>query len=117
MSNQKHGFRNNYHPRTSWFEVIGKDIKFAFKDLKKRFKVGHKLPILLVFPDFPSKKTTIFKIADKLNYQITNKLHNNASVVMYFEDITHGDSNELTKYYKYKMNNILYTRFNYISHV
>jgi len=83
MSSQKHGFRNNYHPRTSWFEVLGKDIKFAFKDFKKRLKAGQKLPILLVYPDFPSKKTTIFKIADKLNYRITNQLHSDASVVMY----------------------------------
>jgi hypothetical protein len=98
MSKQKQGFRNNYHPRTSWFEVIGKDIKFAFRDLQKRFKLGHKLPILLVFPDFPSKKTTIFKIADKLNYRITNKLHQDASVVLYFEDITHGSSESLLKW-------------------
>jgi hypothetical protein len=105
MSSQKHGFRNNYHPRTSWFEVLGKDIKFAFKDFKKRLKAGHKLPILLVYPDFPSKKTTIFKIADKLNYRITNKLHKDASVVMYFEDITHGNSDSLIRWSKRKVLN------------
>ncbi|MEZ4798416.1 MAG: hypothetical protein R2809_01300 [Flavobacteriales bacterium] len=87
----KAGWRNNYNDKTKWIEVIGKDLKFAFGDLKKWLSNGGKLPSILVYPDFPSKKTTIFKIANRLGYRITNKLISNPEVVLYFEDQTFGE--------------------------
>lgn len=106
MSNQKKGWRNNYHPRTSWLEVIGKDLKFALADLKKRLENGGGLKSIVVYPDFPSKKTTIFKIANKLGYRLTNKAISSPDLVIYFEDITHGNTSSIKNIYKGKIINV-----------
>lgn len=86
----KKGWRNNYNDKLSWLEVIGKDVKFYFKDLIKRFRNQGKLPVIVTYPDFPSKRTTIFKIADALDFRITNKLVSNARVYIFFEDQTYS---------------------------
>ncbi len=106
MSNQKKGWRNNYHPRTSWLEVIGKDLKFAWTDFRKRLKNGGPLKSIVVYPDFPSKKTTIFKIANHLGYRLTNKAISNPDLVIYFEDITHGDTSHIRRIYKNDIINV-----------
>jgi hypothetical protein len=99
MKAYKKGWRNNYNSKLSFFEILGKDLKFYFKDLKKRSRNGGKLPVIVVSPDFPSKRTTIFKIADALNYRITNQLVAQPDLVLYFEDITHGSSKALYSFY------------------
>ena len=99
MKTYKRGWRNNYNSNLSIFEIVGKDVKFFFKDLKKRNSNKGTLPVIVVSPDFPSKRTTIFKIADALNYRITNQLVKNPDVVLYFEDITHGSSSALSAHY------------------
>lgn len=103
MKTYKKGWRNNYNSNLSVFEIIGKDVKFLFKDLKKRISNKGKLPVIVVSPDFPSKRTTIFKIADALNFRITNQWAKNPDVVLYFEDITHGSSEEIAKQYPNNM--------------
>jgi hypothetical protein len=99
MKSYKKGWRNNYNSNLSFFEILGKDIKFYFKDLKKKWRNGGRLPVIVVSPDFPSKRTTIFKIADALQYRITNHLVAKPDVVLYFEDITHGSSSALNTHY------------------
>lgn len=91
MTHKKTGWRNDYSARTSLFELIGKDVKYYVKDLRKRLANGGRLPVIVTYPDFPSKRTTIFKIADALNFRLTNKLIKNADIIIYFQDITHGD--------------------------
>lgn len=91
MTHKKTGWRNDYSTRTSLFELIGKDVKYYVKDLRKRLANGGRLPVIVTYPDFPSKRTTIFKIADALNFRLTNKLMKNADIIIYFQDITHGD--------------------------
>ncbi|MFO0359837.1 MAG: hypothetical protein ACK50N_05010 [Flavobacteriales bacterium] len=102
MKAYKKGWRNNYNASLSFFEIIGKDVKFFFKDSKKRIANRGKLPVIVVSPDFPSKRTTIFKIADALNFRLTNQLVKNPDVVLYFEDITHGNSDAVTQNYPNK---------------
>jgi hypothetical protein len=81
-----------------WTEVITKDISSAFLDLKNTLTKGSKKPIV-AYPDFPSKKTTLWKIANQLGYRLSNKLLPNPKLIIYFEDITHGSSDDLLKNY------------------
>lgn len=90
----KKAWRNNYNSKLSWFEVFGKEIKYFFKDIKKRWMNGGSLPTIVTFPDYPSKRTTIFKIADGLNYRLTNKLKSNASLYLFFHDDTFTQPSE-----------------------
>lgn len=92
-------WRNNYNKKTTLLEAIGKDIKFSLKDFSLWLKNGFQLQSIVVYPDFPSKKTTIFKIANHLGFRITNKLIRNPKLVIYFEDITHGATASLKQHY------------------
>ncbi len=87
-------------------EAFFKDILFGFSDFFLWLKNGGRLPVILVYPDFPSKKTTIRKIARELGFRITNKPIEKPEVVMYFEDVTHGSSQWLShKYPNFKIFN------------
>ncbi|MFM9985561.1 MAG: hypothetical protein ACKVOK_10045 [Flavobacteriales bacterium] len=77
-----------------WSEVITKDISSALRDLKNYLTKGPKKPIV-AFPDYPSKKTTLWKMANHLGSRLTNKRLPDPACVIYFEDITHGSSDEL----------------------
>jgi hypothetical protein len=93
------GWRNNYRASMPLPEVITKDVSFALRDSLKWLGNGGKLPVIVAWPDFPSKKTTLFKLAHKLGFRLTNKMVDNPSVVIYFEDVTLGSSLALKQKY------------------
>jgi hypothetical protein len=80
--------RNNYRDSMPYVERILKDITSLFHDGVSFLKNGGKLPIIVTYPDYPSKKTTIYKIAHLLNYRLTNMALSNPKVVVFFEDKT-----------------------------
>lgn len=88
MKKYRMGWRNNYRENMPWTECIAKDIQSAIRDFFVWLKGGFKLPIIVVYPDYPSKKTTIYKIAKSLNYRLTNKPLGRAELVIYFDDVT-----------------------------
>lgn len=77
-----------------WPEVIGKDLKFGLKNLALWFKNGGKLPTLVCYPDFPSKRTTIYKIASSTDLRLTNKQVKDPTCILFFEDSTTKASRE-----------------------
>lgn len=93
------GLRNNYRIDMPVAEVVLKDLKETAGDLKRWVSNGFNLPVIVVWPDFPSKRTTIFKIARLLGCRITNQLVKNPALVIYFDDSTSGNSDFLTKHY------------------
>ena len=82
------GFRNHYRKSMPLAEKLGKDIKFALKDLGKRLKNKGREKVIVTYPEFPSKRTTIFKIAELLGYRLTNKPLKHSEVVLFFHDET-----------------------------
>ena len=50
-------------------------------------------------PTYPSKKTTLSKIARLNKARLTNKFVSNPDVIIYFEDTTYGSANELRRKY------------------
>jgi hypothetical protein len=80
--------RNNYRDSMPFTERVLKDITSLFHDGNSFLKNGGKLPVIVTYPDYPSKKTTIHKIARWLNYRLTNKALTNPKVVVFFEDRT-----------------------------
>ncbi len=92
------GLRNNYRSTMPFAEALMKDIRFAFADGRK-WMHAFSLPVIVAYPDFPSKKTTLFKIANRLGYRLTNKTVKSPKVVVYFEDVTHGSSDDLRGLY------------------
>lgn len=99
MSSSFRGFRNHYRANMPWTEKLTKDIGFAWSDFLAWIKRGGKLPVVVAYPFFPSKKTTLFKIARTLNMRLTNKPVHDPLLVVYFEDATHGSSDFLKSTY------------------
>jgi hypothetical protein len=80
-------------------EVLMKDVQGLFFDALAWMKNGFSLPVLVVYPDYPSKKTTIVKIARALGYRITNKRLSRARHVLWFHDTTYASSELLVQSY------------------
>ncbi|MFM7727692.1 MAG: hypothetical protein ACKO7B_13380 [Flavobacteriales bacterium] len=97
MKKPRRGFRNRYRSNMPWSEVLLKDLQSLFTDTISWLLNGCRLPVLVVYPDYPSKKTTIYKISRKLRFRITNKRIQRASHVMWFHDTTHATSEVLVQ--------------------
>lgn len=93
------GLRNNYRKGMPFFEVIIKDIACLVREGYFFLKNGGKLPVWVAAPTYPSKKTTLSKIARMNGARLTNKLVKNPDAIIYFENATFGDSTELTNKY------------------
>ncbi len=95
----KTGLRINYRSSVPWMEVAAKEIKFAVQDFVFWIANGFKLPVVVAYPDFPSKRTTLYKIVKGQKMRLTNKLLVEPVCVVYFEDSTFGTSTELRNKY------------------
>ena len=69
-------------------ERIFKDIKHALRWLLQGFKGGFPPPTILVYPHYPSRRSTIYNLALHLGYNFTNKGHTHAQVAIYWEYLT-----------------------------
>jgi hypothetical protein len=102
MSQQLKGFRNRYRSNMPWSEVLLKDLQNLLFDVFSYFRNGFDLPILVAYPDYPSKKTTIYKICRKLGFRITNKKLKRANYILWFHDTTNASSELLVQHYPKK---------------
>ncbi len=83
----KRGWRNHYREGMPFTERVIKDLRSALSDLKSLVRHRGRLPVILTYPDYPSKRTTIAAIAKQLNSRLTNKPCR-ADVVLFFDDQT-----------------------------
>jgi len=102
MTQRRRGFRNRYRGNMPLTEVLLKDIQGLVLDTLSWIKNGFSLPVIVAYPDYPSKKTTIYKIARKLGYRITNKQLARAQHVLWFHDTTFASSELLVQRYPNK---------------
>ena len=90
-----------------FFEVIAKDISCLVREGIFFIQNGGKLPVWVAAPTYPSKKTTLSKIARMNKARLTNKLVANPDVIVYFENATYGSASALRrKYPKAKIINV-----------
>lgn len=90
---QKHylapmGIRNNYRKGMPFFEIILKDFIHLTLAVKHYIVGGFKTNNIYILPDYPSKKTSIFKAAKTLNYNLSNKRPKNAKLYISWNDET-----------------------------
>ncbi|MFM2316818.1 MAG: hypothetical protein RLZZ155_1150 [Bacteroidota bacterium] len=93
------GLRNNYRKGMPFFEVIIKDIACLIREGVYFIENGGKLPVWIAAPTYPSKKTTLSKIARMNGARLTNKLVSNPDVIVYFENATYGSASALRRKY------------------
>ena len=99
------GLFNNYRDNMPFIERLIKDIIYTILKIKYFFKNGLKNKTILVYPEFPNKRTTIFKIARRYNYNLTNNIKSNPDIIINWEDVTFKkDCPELLAFSKYVIN-------------
>lgn len=82
------GLRNHYRASMPLPEKLSKDLLGLLGDGVRWLKNGGRLPRIITYPDYPSKKTTIYKIAKELGFRLSNKPLNTSEAVLFFEDKT-----------------------------
>lgn len=82
------GIFNNYRSNMPLIERLIKDFKYLLFKIINFFKNGFKNKTILVYPEYPNKRTTIFKIAKLLNYNLTNNINAEYSLAINWEDVT-----------------------------
>ena len=88
-SNNKHrGFFNKYRKQMPVFETLIKDLSYAFISLKHYMGNGFKHKSILVYPHYPSRGSTIYKVGNQLGYNVTNKPSKNIQFAVYWEYLT-----------------------------
>lgn len=93
------GLRNNYRFGMPLPERIWKDVRCMLSDFAKRIRSGGRLPVIVCWPDLPSKRTTIMKIGNALSMRVTNHSPKGPSCVLWFDDATLGDPTSLVSKY------------------
>ena len=93
------GLRNNYRQGMPFFEVIVKDFACLIREGIYFIQNGGKLPVWVAAPTYPSKKTTLSKIARMNRVRLTNKMVANPEVIVYFENATYGSASSLRRKY------------------
>ncbi|MGY8926889.1 MAG: hypothetical protein ACKVJC_06305 [Flavobacteriales bacterium] len=99
------GLFNNYRSNMPLIERLIKDLKFVGLKAKHFFKNGFKNKTILVYPEFPNKRTTIFKIARHYNYNLTNNIKSKPDIIINWEDVTFkSNCPELQQFSKHVIN-------------
>lgn len=93
------GLRNNYRKGMPFFEVMTKDITCLIREGIYFIQNGGKLPVWVAAPTYPSKKTTLSKIARMNRVRLTNKMVTNPDVIIYFENATYGSAKAVQEKY------------------
>lgn len=80
----KRGVFNRYRKGMPWPEMLIKDASAA-GGILLQFVLGRSKRVLLVYPHFPSRGSTIFRIAHNLGYNVTNNISRAKRLAIYWE--------------------------------
>ena len=82
------GVFNRYRKGMPMAEILTKDIGFWMKKTSLFFKNGLKNNQIHIFPHYPSRGSTIYKVSQALNLNLSNKKLYNIKVAVYWEYLT-----------------------------
>ena len=77
------------------FEMLLKDISYLILWLKNYISNGFKNKTMLVYPHYPSRGSTIYKVGKHLKFNITNKPSKKIDIAVYWEYLTHREEFQL----------------------
>lgn len=89
------GFFNRYHKNMPLFESVMKDLNYGKLWLINYFRNGFKSRTMLVYPHYPSRGSTIYKIGKLLHFNITNNPKADAEWGIYWEYLTFREEYQL----------------------
>lgn len=72
-----------------FLEMLVKDVKYLVRRLMNYIRSGFKNKTIYIFPHYPSSGSTIYKVANVLECNLTNKQKVNNDISVYWEYNTH----------------------------
>ncbi len=78
-----------------WAERLAKDIGFLGSFVKNWIRAGFRSRLILVYPHYPSRGSTFYKIARQLGYTLSNRPDFPFQVGMYWEYLTFREEFEM----------------------
>lgn len=82
------GYFNKYRKGIPLFETFTKDLGYSLLWLKNFINNGFKSRTILVYPHYPSRGSTIYKVGKAMGYNISNKLKPDTKFAVYWEYLT-----------------------------
>jgi hypothetical protein len=87
-NNEYRGLFNKYYKGMPLLEIVMKDISYSVLWVQNFIRNRFKSKSILVYPHYPSRGSTIYKLGKKLSYNITNKPKNSVEIAVYWEYLT-----------------------------
>lgn len=88
LKKYRRGIKNKYRRGMPVSEMLLKDLNHWFWEAKNYCRNGMKHRTMLVYPHYPSRGSTLYKILRLLGYNITNKLSAKFDMAVYWEYLT-----------------------------
>lgn len=85
LKKYRRGIFNRYYKGMPLFEMLMKDISYAWMMICYFVLNGFRHREIFVYPHYPSRRSTFFRIAKILRYNISNKPVKQMSLAMYWE--------------------------------
>lgn len=82
------GLFNKYHKKMPFGEIVLKDLNYLVLSFRNCFRNNFKNKSILVYPHYPSRGSTIYKVGSLLGYNITNKPKKSVKTAVYWEYLT-----------------------------
>lgn len=82
------GFFNKYHKKMPFGEMVLKDLNYLSLSVKNFFRNDFKNKSILVYPHYPSRGSTVYKVGNLLGYNVTNKPKKSTKTAVYWEYLT-----------------------------
>jgi hypothetical protein len=79
---------NRYRSNIPVSEKILKDFLYRLRSIILYFKNGFRNKRVLFYPEYPTKRTILYKILKRLDYNITNNPGNKAQLIINWENVT-----------------------------
>jgi hypothetical protein len=88
LKKYRRGVKNKYRRGIPVSEAAFKDLLLWFRELRFYVRNGGRHRTLLVYPHFPSRGSTIYKLAGEMGFNVTNNLTRDYEMAVYWEYLT-----------------------------
>ena len=88
FNNKYRGHFNKYHKKMPLGEIVLKDLNYLVLSFRNFFRNNFKNKSILVYPHYPSRGSTIYKVGNLLGYNITNRPKKSVKTAVYWEYLT-----------------------------
>ncbi len=88
LKKYRRGIKNKYRRGIPVLEAAHKDLLLLLKEVRFYFRNNGRHRTMLIYPHFPSRGSTIYKLAGHMQFNVTNRLSREYELAIYWEYLT-----------------------------